>query len=534
MIEELLWPRYAAPADLAEIEAVPLEDRGLPESTYALLARAATLWPDRPAISVLPEASRWREPQPLTFAGLLARVHRYANLLHRFGVRRGDSVALMAPNCAELIAATLAAQLAGVATPLNGSLSRAHLAELLRRSGARVMITAGPELAPAMWDTARALAGEGLLDLILVLRPTRAQDPQAGLTDVDGAAFGYLDELAAPMPETRFAGQLPNSSDLAAMFHTGGTTGTPKLAALTHANLVADAWMLAAYSHFDSDSVVFAALPLFHVNALAVTLLVPLFKGQHVVWAGPLGYREPALYAEFWRIVEHYRVTAMSAVPTVYAVLAQSPVAADISSLRFAMVGASPLPASVRDGFVRHTGVPLLEGYGLTEATCATARSFTDAARPGTVGQRLPYQHVKAVRIREDGTWADLPPGETGILAISGPNVFAGYVVGRDEYGHVLDDLGKVRDGWLDTGDLARVDNQGFIHLAGRAKDLIIRGGAQHRPGHHRGRPADAPTGDCRRRRRAPRRARGGGARRVRGPRARRRGHRGRTAPVGG
>src|SRR6185312_10546587 len=118
------------------IEAVPLADRGLPESTYALLTRAATLWPDRIAVSVLPDAERWQQPAQRTFAQLLAGVHRCANLLHELGVRRTDAVALMAPNCAELITATLAAQLAGLAAPLNGSLSAEHLGELLRRSGA--------------------------------------------------------------------------------------------------------------------------------------------------------------------------------------------------------------------------------------------------------------------------------------------------------------------------------------------------------------------------------------------------------------
>jgi fatty-acyl-CoA synthase len=225
---------------------------------------------------------------------------------------------------------------------------------------------------------------------------------------------------------------------------------------------------------FDIESVVFAGLPLFHVNALVVTLLAPLFKGQQVVWAGPLGYREPALYGEFWKIVEHYRIAAMSAVPTVYAVLAQCPVDADVSSLRHAMVGASPLPAAVRDAFQTHTGVTLVEGYGLTEATCASARSFPGAPRPGSVGQRMPYQRLKVVR---PGTWEEVPGGATGVLAISGPTVFAGYVTGRTENGHVLDGLGKLSDGWLDTGDLARLDPDGFVHLVGRAKDLIIRGG---------------------------------------------------------
>ncbi|WP_446219425.1 acyl-CoA synthetase [Micromonospora sp. IBHARD004] len=475
MTGPLLWPDYATPADLAAIEAVPLEARGLPESTYALLARAATRWPDRTALNVLPDAARWREPLRRTFAELLAEVHRYANLLHDLGVRRGDAVALMSPNCAELITATLAAQLAGIAAPLGGGLSRQHLAELLRRSGARVLVTAGPELAPDTWDTAQALARGGLLDAILVLRPTGAADAPQPLPAIDGVRVGYLGELAAPLNPATFDGALPRPSDLAAMFHTGGTTGAPKLAAHTHANEVADAWMLAASSLFDEETVVFAALPLFHVNALVVTLLAPLFKGQAVVWAGPLGYRDPALFGEFWKIVEHYRIAAMSAVPTVYAVLAQVPIDADISSLRFPMVGASPLPTAVRDNFQAHTGITLVEGYGLTEATCASARTFPDASRPGSVGQRLPYQRVRVVAA--DGTWEDRPVGATGVLAISGPTVFPGYVTDRDENGHVLDGLGKVVDGWLDTGDLARLDEDGFVYLAGRAKDLIIRGG---------------------------------------------------------
>jgi fatty-acyl-CoA synthase len=170
--------------------------------------------------------------------------------------------------------------------------------------------------------------------------------------------------------------------------------------------------MLAANSLLDEDSVLFAALPLFHVNALVVTLLSPLFKGQRVVWTGPHGYREPALYGEFWKIVASPRITAMSAVPTVYAVLAQCPVDADISSLRLAMVGASPLPEAVREGFEAHTGVRPVEGYGLTEATCASARSFPDAPVPGSVGQRLPHQRIEAVRIEDDGTRTVLPAGE--------------------------------------------------------------------------------------------------------------------------
>jgi fatty-acyl-CoA synthase len=235
--------------------------------------------------------------------------------------------------------------------------------------------------------------------------------------------------------------------------------------------------MIAAIGMLDTDSVAFAALPLFHVNALVVTLLAPLFKGQRVVWAGPLGYRDGPLLANLWKVVERYRISFMSGVPTIYAALADRPVDADISSLRFALVGASPLPRAVRKKFEARTGVRLMEGYGLTEATCATARSFPDHPVPGSVGQRLPYQQVKAIEVDAEGGWVDLPTGAAGVLAIGGPTVFPGYVVDKGPEGPVLDGLGKLRDGWLDTGDLARIDDHGFVHLVGRAKDLIIRGG---------------------------------------------------------
>jgi fatty-acyl-CoA synthase len=167
----------------------------------------------------------------------------------------------------------------------------------------------------------------------------------------------------------------------------------------------------------------------------------------------------------------------MSGVPTVYGALAQVPVDAAISTLEMPIVGAAPLPPAVREAFEARTGVPLCEGYGLTEATCASVRSWQDAPRAGTLGQRLPYQEVRAVAIDErTGDWTFLEAGEVGTIVLRGPNVFAGYLV-RGESGTELRADDKVRDGWLDTGDLGAVDDEGFVRLAGRAKDLIIRGG---------------------------------------------------------
>jgi len=167
----------------------------------------------------------------------------------------------------------------------------------------------------------------------------------------------------------------------------------------------------------------------------------------------------------------------MSAVPTVYGTLAQVPVDADISSLRLPIAGAAPLPASVREDFAAHTGRHLLEGYGLTEATCASTWTRPGEERPGSVGRVLPGQQIKAVMIADNGSWTDCGPGETGVLVIGGPAVFAGYVTDPALGGLRVSRDGIVRDGWLDTGDLGQVDADGFVSLTGRAKDLIIRGG---------------------------------------------------------
>ncbi len=312
---------------------------------------------------------------------------------------------------------------------------------------------------------------------LLALRPTGATGEPPQLEPIDGVIVDWFAPPAAAsatvLPRTAPA----TAEDLASCLHTGGTTGTPKLAARTHRNEIANAWMVAAAGTLDDDSVLFAALPLFHTNALIVTVLAPLLGGQHVVWAGPLGYRDVPLYGIFWRLVEHYRIAAMSAVPTVYAVLAQVPVDADIGSLRYPVVGAAPLPQAVVDGFRERTGLDLCEGYGLTEGTCASARNWPGSIRPGSVGQRMPYQQIRAVEIDESRRgWRFLPDGEVGTLAIKGPNVFAGYLAeGVDGPVPVHGD--SFRDGWLDTGDRGSVDGDGYVTLAGRVKDLIIRGG---------------------------------------------------------
>jgi fatty-acyl-CoA synthase len=474
---ELLWPSFHGPSDLAAVERVPLSERGLPASTYELVRRAAELWPDRPAVSVLPNAESFHTPFVRTFAELAGDVHRAAAVLAELGVSRGDAVAVVSVNCAEMLPLLLAAEAVGIYAPINPGLTVEHATELVRRSGAQVIVASGPELDPEVWARGREIALQTGARALLALRPTTAPGQALSLEPLGSTAVAYLAEGMADAHPAALPVPPPAPDDVASYLHTGGTTGTPKLAARTHGNEVSNAWMTRASDVLDQDSVIFAALPLFHTNALVVTVLGPLIKGQHVVWAGPLGYRDVPLFQAFWKIVEHYRIAAMSGVPTIYAVLAQVPVDADISSLKMPIVGAAPLPPAVAAAFEARTGVALCEGYGLTEGTCASALSWPESPRSGTVGQRLPYQEARAVAVDDaTGAWTFLPEGEVGTLVLRGPNIFAGYLV-RTESGAELRSDGKLKEGWLDTGDLASVDADGFIRLAGRAKDLIIRGG---------------------------------------------------------
>ena len=454
-----------------------------PESTYQLLLDAATGWPDGIATQWIPDPGEHTRCLVWTYAELAGTVTRIANALTCLGVRRPDAVTLSSLNTSMLYAATLAAQAVGIAAPVNPALSGERIAELIRRTGSRVLVAACPELDPQLWPRLLEVARQSGMTAVLALRPDGARgDPPAlgGTSDPDGRGLvvAYLEEMIAGQPSGHLAGaKPPTAGDLAAFVHTGGTTGAPKVAAHTHANQLACAQGIAGCSGLAPGEGVLAGLPLFHVNALIVTGIAPMFSGTRVVWPGPAGYRDKALYARFWQIIEHYQIAAMSAVPTVYATLAQVPVDADISTLRLPIAGAAPLPSSVREDFAAHTGRPLLEGYGLTEATCASTWTRPGEERPGSVGRALPGQQIKAVRIAEDGSWTDCAPGQAGVLAISGPAVFAGYVTDPRLGGPRVSRDGVVRDGWLDTGDLGRIDADGFVYLTGRAKDLIIRGG---------------------------------------------------------
>lgn len=284
---------------------------------------------------------------------------------------------------------------------------------------------------------------------------------------------------AEAYPSDRLTGEhRPGPDDIAALMHTGGTTGAPKLAVHTHRNQVYMAWAMALVFGYRHGRTLLCGMPFFHVNAMLITGLAPMLRGAPVVSLGEAGFRDPRYRTQFWRIIERCRITAFSAVPTICSLLTEIPVDADISSLEAVLVGGSALPPGVRTAFEKHTGVPLYEGWGMTEGTCGSTFTPRGHRRPGSAGIRMPYQQIKVARL--DDTCApveDLPPGSTGAILVSGPNVFPGYLRIAADGVPRPDPTGKVFDGWLETGDLGRLDDEGFLWLRGRSKDLIIRGG---------------------------------------------------------
>jgi fatty-acyl-CoA synthase len=465
-------PLVLVPEDLAAVEETPLAARDLPSSTYSLLARTAAVRPDTPALYLLGENSQpWQEAPMWTFGTLLERVHQAAGAYLSLGLPEGGVVALMLPNLGSTYAALLAAQAVGIAQPVNPLLAEDQLVDILTVTGAQILLAPSPALSTELWEKAQRVAAR-LPELIALAAVSSECDADADLGEaVDFAALAVgQDSAALPAPAR-------GGADISTYFHTGGTTGIPKIAPHTHASQSYEAWALGCSGAYFDGSVVLSGLPLFHVNAVHVTGLGPFMHGTPVVSLGPLGYRNKSLMAEFWQILAHYRVTTFSGVPTVYSALPPIPDGVDLSSLVAGAVGAAPLPSRVREQFEASAKVPMVEGYGLTEATCSTTVNPPLAPRPGSVRMRLPYQLVKAVTIDDDGAPAtDCPPGVTGVIAIKGPAVFPGYLRPGPDGSHP-DPTGTIFDGWLLTGDLGNVDADGYLYLTGRAKDLIIRGG---------------------------------------------------------
>lgn len=447
--------RIAGAADIAALEGMPFEQVYPARSVHDLLQRSAARFGERCALSFLPSGDPGQAAQEISYARLFRLVNQAANLFRSLGVGRRDAVALLMPPAPESHVALWGAESAGRACPINFMLSVDHIAELVAACGAKVLVAHGPDAALEIWPKAEAV--QARLPGLALLRG------DALLPALEGQRGEGLDVEA------------PAAADIAACFHTGGTTGAPKLAQHSHGNQVHTAFSGALFYDAGPQDAIINGFPLFHVAGAFVYGLSMLAVGARIVLPTRLGLRDADFMRNYWRFVERERVTLLAAVPTVMASLLKIPVAdADIGSVRLLATGGSPLPTELAAAFEARLKIPVRNILGMTEcAGLVSVEPFHGPRVPGSVGLPLPFTQVRAVPSGPDGPdlSATCAVGQTGVIVLRGPNVGPGYTDKARNPGTFE------AEGWLVSGDLGHLDANGYVHVTGRAKDVIIRGG---------------------------------------------------------
>lgn len=451
--------------DIIAIEATPYDELVPAHNLYDLFLATAGLVGDQKALTVL------RSPDPadmgvsLTHRELLGEVTRAANLFRSLGVAPGKGVAaFLAPTLPELPVLMLGAQVAGVASSLNYLLSQDAVFDLLNVQQATVLVISSEALDQTCWKKARgAFEHVPTLEHVLVI----------GGDGELGQRFSALGPLLAKYSAKVLDFEPGRDRDaICALFHTGGTTGRPKVVQLTHGNQIHAAFGFGQVFAFCEDDVVINGFPFFHVGGTMTVGLAVLAAGGHMVVPSPYALRTPSVIANYWRIVEHFEATVIGGVPTSIAAMTNAWVEdADVSRVRLAGTGGAVCPAAVTDRFQRTTGIRLFETYGMTETAAAIAFN-PGMGEPvaGSVGFRAPYSQIR-IAAMESGGFRECGVNETGSVEVRGPQVFPGYADPRHNIGTLSE------DGWLTTGDLGYLTADSRLVLTGREKDLIVRSG---------------------------------------------------------
>ncbi len=453
-------------ADIEAMEKTPVKETLKALNTYDLLRDGAAINPEAPAISFFLSGEGYASPLRISYRELIYKITQTANLLHDLGVGPNDVISYLLPNLPETHYVLWGAEAAGIVNPINSLLSPAAIRDICQAAGAKVLVALGEFPGADIWEKVTSIRKDipGLKAIIRVMGPGDEKD---GIY-----SFGEL--LPRYEGLKLDSGRIINPEDIASMYHTGGTTGTPKLAPHTHYNEAVMARMVALGAELYAGEAIMCGLPLFHVNGTTVTGSYPFSIGAHVVILSARGYRDPMVIENFYKIVEHYRAVVFSAVPTILSTLLDIPKGdADISSLRYVVCAAAPLSVELFKRFEAHSGMKIIEAYGLTEGTAASCLNpYFGERKIGSIGLRLPYQEMKVFINDEDGKFMrEAATDEIGEICIKGPNVFRGYL----EEAHNK----RIRPlpGWLNTGDLGRQDKDSYFWLTGRSKELIIRGG---------------------------------------------------------
>jgi len=474
---------FASRQDALDIQnEMPWTDRDRPGSLYQMLRTTVDAFPDRPAISYQLMSGATDPAQTMTWQQFHEQVCRAANLFRSLKINEGDVVALIMPNTLETAVATIGAAIAGIVNPINPLLEPEQIAAILRETDARVVVTlrAFPKTDIAQ-KTAEAVRHAPRVHTVLEVDLNRYLTPpkswivplirpkNPGNHHADVKCFSR--ELAGQPITLKFDD--PGTDRVAAYFHTGGTTGMPKVAQHRYAGMVYNGWLGHRLLFTEQDSVM-CPLPLFHVFACHVILMAMIKSGAHVVFPTPAGYRGEGVFDNFWKLCERWKTTFVITVPTAVSALMQRKVDADVSSVKNAFSGSAPMPLELFKRFESATGMTVIEGYGLTEATCLVSCNPPEGAKKvGSVGVPFPYTDVRIYKTDASGAPVECATDEVGEICISNPGVYAGNTYteaakNADLYHH---------DTYLRTGDLGRIDADGYLWITGRAKDLIIRGG---------------------------------------------------------
>jgi len=452
----------ASLADVRHIEALPYRAFMAHQTVHAALAATAERFGQRWALTSIDTPELQAPVRRWTHAELLADVRRAANLLGEGAGATPPRVALLLPPGPEAHIALWGAETAGMACPINFALDATHLAELVRASGADTLVAQGPVADLDIWPRVQQLLPQcpGVRRVFAVGGAPEASDFAAELARQPG------DRLLWPGPE--------DGTRLAALFHTGGTTGAPKLAQQLHRNQLHAAWGAAQMYGCTEHDVILNGFPLFHVAGSFVYGLSVLLAGGELVLPTRLGLRNAALMARLGAFVQRHRVTLLATVPTVIAGLLALPLdQAELGTVRVLLTGGSPLPDELAAAFEQRHRIPVRNILGMTE--CAGVIAIEPAAGPRTPGScGLPLPHTEVQALGSDGSPA--APGASGILRVRGPHVGPGYT-------DTARNPGTFEDGWLVSGDIGHLDAEGRVFVTGRAKDVIIRGAHNIDPG---------------------------------------------------
>ncbi|TWX53726.1 AMP-binding protein [Colwellia hornerae] len=454
---------------LADLEKISYQERYQCKTTYDVFCHAQDGYPTNIAIAEHLTATRDEVAKELTFTHLVKKINQTANLYKTFGVERNDVVSILLPNLTENHLSLWAAQAVGIANPINYLLQVDHIVEILNEVKSKILVTVSldgtTELGKKVHEIiARVPSLEQLL--VLDSRHGEGSNEQVTVTDFNLAIAGQSSERLARSSQ-------PKGDDIAMYFHTGGTTGRPKVAKLSHDNISFVVQVYAGFNAYHGNSAVLNALPLFHVFGVIAASLAMFCAGRTVVIMTPEGFRNPNTVKNWWYFVHKYQVCWFPTVPTIISVLLQQPdEELDLSCFKHAACGSAPLPIELKLSFQRRFNCNVTNGYGMTESSCVVARVLPGYDVEGvSVGNGIPYSRVIAAEVIDNKISRVCNANEPGIILVKGPNIFQGYLNESDNEGAWVDDE------WFNTGDLGLINDLGHIQLTGRAKDLIIRGG---------------------------------------------------------